>query len=217
MDIGTNGEMCLWHKDRLFVASTAAGPAFEGVGISHGMRAGTGAVDRVALKDGKISVHIIDAITARGICGGGLIEGVAALLELGIIDETGYMEEKFAFCEGAELTPEDLRKLQMSKSAISAGIKTLIKTAEVDFAEQTLLAGGFGSNLNIQSARRIGLLPENAKNVTVIGNAALGGASMLLLDEKLMEKCVDITQNTILVELATSSAFSEYFMEDMMF
>ena len=79
------------------------------------------------------------------------------------------------------------------------------------------LAGGFGSNLNIQSARRIGILPENAKNVTVIGNAALGGASMLLLDEKLMEKCVDITQNTILVELATSSAFSEYFMEDMMF
>ena len=217
VDIGTNGEMCLWHKDRLFVSSTAAGPAFEGVGISHGMRAGTGAVDRVFIKDGKISVHIIDAITARGICGGGLIEGVAALLELGIIDETGYMAEKFAFCEGAELTPEDLRKLQMSKSAISAGIKTLIKTAEVDFAEQTLLAGGFGSNLNIQSARRIGLLPENAKNVTVIGNAALGGASMLLLDGNLKAECQKILNKATVVELASSPIFSEYFMTDMTF
>ncbi len=217
VDIGTNGEMCLWRGGKLYIASTAAGPAFEGVGISHGMRAGQGAINRVFLKDGKISVNIIDSFVARGICGGGLIEGVAALLELEIIDETGYMEENYAFSEGVELTPEDIRKIQMSKSAISAGIKTLLQAAKTEKAYKTLLAGGFGSSLNIASAQKIGLLPSAAENVTVVGNSALGGASMLLMNKNLTEKCNDISKEAILVELATSSVFSEHFMNDMMF
>ncbi len=217
VDVGTNGEMCLWHNDKLYVCSTAAGPAFEGVGISCGMRAGRGAIDRIMLNEGKISVHVIDDFLAKGICGGGLIEGIAALLELEIIDESGFMEEPFAFYEGVELTPDDIRMVQMSKSAISAGIKTLLKSSAAEKAEETLLAGGFGSSLNIVSARKIGLLPSQAQNVKVVGNSALGGASMLLLDKTKREECSKIPKKAIVVELASNPIFSEHFMNDMMF
>ncbi|NCB05686.1 MAG: DUF4445 domain-containing protein, partial [Clostridia bacterium] len=100
MDVGTNGEVALWHEGKLYVASTAAGPAFEGVGISCGCGSVSGAVDKVWVENGKLGVHTIDCAPPVGICGSGLIDAIAAMLELGWIDETGAMDEEEAAVAG---------------------------------------------------------------------------------------------------------------------
>ena len=120
-DIGTNGEMALWNGDRLTVCSTAAGPAFEGVGITMGMRGADGAIDKVSVVDSQLSAHVIGEGEPVGICGSGLVDAVAAMLELEAIDEVGYLEEdEFVIKAPVCLTPKDIRMLQLAKSAICA-------------------------------------------------------------------------------------------------
>ncbi len=217
-DIGTNGELCLVKDGNLFVTSTAAGPAFEGVGITCGMRAQSGAIDSVKIINNSLSVHAIGDTEPRGLCGAGLIEATAALLELGIIDETGGMEEKYYLSKNVYLTQQDIRNLQLSKSAISAGIKTLLCEAGATDPVPVMLAGGFGTALNPESTLRIGLLPKGkVGQIKPIGNAALGGAAMLLLNKSLKEKCDLIAKTATHVDLALSPTFSEFFMTDITF
>lgn len=221
VDIGTNGEMAIWHGGRLTVCSTAAGPAFEGVGISMGMRGETGAIDKVTFSDGKLNAHVIGDGAPIGICGSGLVDAVAYMLDAEILDETGAMEyEPFMISSPVRLLQSDIRMLQLAKSAICAGLLTLTESAGLDTSAIPLLyiAGGFGNYLNKQNAAKIGLLPAAlANNSITVGNAALGGASMLLLNSDVRATAKQIAAMAETLELSTSKVFSEHYMLGMMF
>ena len=221
VDIGTNGEMGLWHDGQLTVTSTAAGPAFEGVGISMGMRGGPGAIDRVTVEDGELSAHVIGGGEPVGICGSGLIDAVACLLETEILDETGYLEDDEAvIADPVTLTDQDIRMVQLAKSAIHAGLKTMliVNDVENDQVATLYVAGGFGEYLDMESAGKIGLLPvELTRKVKVVGNAALSGASMLLLNKKFRADCSQLSQNAKVQSLAANPIFADEYMEGMMF
>ena len=219
-DIGTNGEMALWHNGKLTVCSTAAGPAFEGVGISMGMRGADGAIDKVSIENGQLKAHVIGNGTPTGICGSGLVDAVACMLDLEILDDSGYLEDdEFIIQAPVYLTPKDIRMLQLAKSAICAGIVTLTESEKLNTANISTLyiAGGFGTYLNKDSAARIGLLPKNlAKKSKAVGNAALVGASMMLLSNEIKEKAVELAKNANTINLSTSPAFSELYTSGMM-
>lgn len=221
VDIGTNGEIALFDRGNLSVCSTAAGPAFEGVGISCGMRGAPGAVDGVSIVNGELMASVIGNIAPKGICGSGLVDAIACMLDLEIIDETGYLEDDFVeIAKGVQITAEDIRMVQLAKSAIYSGICTLLHTSGTDAASlyKTYIAGGFGNYLNMRSAARIGLLPrELTKSIEIIGNAALSGASMLLLDKELYKKAEEIAKSAKCVELASNPVFAEFYMNSMMF
>ena len=220
-DIGTNGEMVLWHENTLYACSTAAGPAFEGAGISMGMSGRTGAIDRVWEQDGALHAHVIGEAEPVGLCGSGLVDAVAALLDTEALDETGYLEDDPAeIAAPVTVTQEDIRAVQLAKSAIHAGMRTLIHTAKLDCddVDTLYIAGGFGSYLDVKNAGKIGLLPEELTDrVTVLGNAALTGASMLLLCDDLRPVCEKLAKETKIVELATNPVFVSEYMERMMF
>ncbi len=220
-DIGTNGEMVLWHENTLYACSTAAGPAFEGAGISMGMSGRTGAIDRVWVQDGVLQAHVIGEADPVGLCGSGLVDAVAALLDTELLDETGYLEDDPAEISApVTVIQEDIRAVQLAKSAIHAGMRTLIHTAKLDCddVDTLYIAGGFGSYLDVKNAGKIGLLPEELTNcVTVLGNAALTGAAMLLLRDDFRPVCEKLAKETKVVELAANPVFVSEYMERMMF
>lgn len=221
VDIGTNGEMALWHESRLFCCSTAAGPAFEGAGISMGMSGKIGAIDHVSVQNGKMHAHVIGDSSPKGICGSGVIDAIACLIELELLDETGSLEDDpLIVSPPVYLTQNDVRMIQLAKSAIHAGIRTLLSSARLDCnALHTLsVAGGFGSYMNIENAGRIGLIPsELTSRVRVIGNAALSGASMLLLDRNCRSVCEQYAQSAQVIDLTSNPRFAEEYMERMLF
>ena len=220
-DIGTNGELALWQNGTLYVTSTAAGPAFEGAGISCGCGSMPGAIDRVWCENGKICIHTIGDPPAVGLCGSGLVDAVAAFLETGDIDETGAVEEAFLpLAENVRLLPADIRAVQLAKGAIAAGIRTLLEAANVQEAdiEALYIAGGFGSHLNVTSAAAIGLIPGTLTDrVTVLGNAALSGAARLLLNREETGGAKTLAARAQSVHLGGNSRFSHHFMEAMLF
>ena len=220
-DIGTNGEIALWKDGVLYVTSTAAGPAFEGAGISCGCGSVTGAIDRVWVEQGRLGVHTIANAPAVGLCGSGLIDAVAALLELGEVDETGAMEEESALLAGeVRLLPRDVRAVQLAKAAIAAGIETILEYAHtpLDQVRRLYIAGGFGRHLNLASAAAIGLLPRALiSRARVIGNASLSGAARILLDRSNVEKCRRIAEASVHVNLGGNPVFNEHYMEQMLF
>lgn len=220
-DIGTNGEMALWHHGKLYVTSTAAGPAFEGAGISCGCSSILGAIDKVDVVNGTLHCHTIGGRPAVGICGSGLLDAVAALLDTEIMDETGCLEDDVVHLTSAvRLTQADIRAVQLAKAATYAGITSLLAAANCDMEEvQTLyIAGGFGSHLNMRSAVRIGLFPAQlAGRVKIIGNAALDGASLLLTDISLRDAIEVFRKHTVHVRLDGNPDFAEHYVEAMLF
>ncbi len=219
-DIGTNGEMALWHGGRLTVCSTAAGPAFEGVGISMGMQATDGAVHRVSLCNGGLLANVIGGGTPKGICGSGLVDAVACMLDLEELDEGGYLEEDpYVIQWPVTLTQQDIRMLQPAKSAICAGLLTLLQNGGADANGVPVLyvAGGFGNELDPQSAARIGLLPRTlAKKARPVGNAALAGACVLLLNGAARQRAADAAAAARVIDLATDPVFSRLFVSGML-
>ncbi len=220
-DIGTNGEMALWHNGTLTVCSTAAGPAFEGVGITMGMRGARGAIDKVEISDGELLAHIIGNVTPVGICGSGLVDAVACMLDKEIVDVSGYLEhDLFMIKEPVALTQKDIRMLQLAKSAICAGLLTLIEcqNLKIEDVPTLYIAGGFGNYLNKESAARIGLLPRELANVSVtVGNAALSGASMLLLNSVFKTECATLAKKACVLDLSSNKIFSDRYMAGMIF
>lgn len=220
-DIGTNGEIALWKEGRLYVTSTAAGPAFEGAGISCGCGSVEGAVDKVWVEDGQVKIHTIGEKTPVGICGSGLIDAIAAFLEIEEIDETGAMEEdELVLAENVALQPKDVRAVQLAKAAIAAGIQTLLSVANTREEEIATLyiAGGFGSHLSVQSAAAIGLIPESlTSRVKILGNAALTGAAAALLDPGRKEELDLLAKNSTHVNLGGNPQFNQLYMENMLF
>ncbi len=220
-DIGTNGEIALWKGGELLVTSTAAGPAFEGAGISCGCGSVPGAVDRVWLENGRIAARTIGGQAAVGVCGSGLIDAVAAYLQTGDIDETGATEEDtLPLRDGVALLPKDVRAVQLAKAAIAAGLETLLRNANLapEDVDDLYIAGGFGSHLHIPSAVTIGLLPAAlAAKARAIGNASLEGASRLLLSREEGEKARGIAARSRHVALGGNPMFNERYIENMMF
>ena len=186
-----------------------------------GMGGSAGAVDRVTVTEGRLKAHVIGDAAAVGICGSGVVDAVACLLETGQLDDTGYLEEESAvICEPVTFTQNDVRMVQLAKSAIHAGIRTLRHTAGLECAqvESLLIAGGFGSYLDVGNAAKIGLFPEEMLPcIRVVGNAALSGASMLLLNEDYRAVCESYARDAKLVELSSNPYFADEYMERMLF
>ncbi|MGN0563707.1 MAG: ASKHA domain-containing protein, partial [Candidatus Heritagella sp.] len=227
-DIGTNGEIALWKDGKLFVTSTAAGPAFEGAGISCGCGSVPGAIDRVWTENGEIHCHTLGETPAVGICGSGLIDAVAAFLETGVIDETGAVTadsptasvSSLSLRDGIHLLPQDIRAVQLAKAAIRAGIQTLLETAGLSENDIVVLyiAGGFGSHLNVSSAAAIGLIPPGLENrVQILGNAALSGAAELLLNQNQLETVRSLAAGSVHLNLGGNPRFNENYMDALLF
>lgn len=222
-DIGTNGETALYKDGVLYVTSTAAGPAFEGAEISCGCGGEDGAVCRVWAEDGVLYAHTLGNLPATGICGSGIIDAVAAFLELGYIDETGatHKELKITANGGAvTLLPADIRALQLAKAAVAAGTEILLARSGTKAEEvQTLyLAGGFGNKLNTESAAEIGLFPAVlSKRARPLGNAALSGAVKILFDPSLAAEAERISSHALHISLGGSEDFNDAFIENIFF
>lgn len=248
LDIGTNGEMALGKGDRYVCCATAAGPAFEGAQIEMGMPASRGAVDKVWLEGRRIKYSVIGNDRPVGLCGSGLIDALAILLEAGIIDENGtilsgqelpilfrsYVFELEAedaaqssesslavhIAPGVYITQEDIRKLQLAKGAIAAGIDILFKEYGCKPCDLDILtfAGGFGNYIDKASAAAIGLFPpELLDRAKEVGNAAGNGAVSAALSQEAWERALDISGKMRYIELASYPHFDEIYVEHMNF
>ncbi len=251
IDIGTNGELVLAANGRLMACSTAAGPAFEGAQIKQGMRASAGAVEAVQYIDGDFKISTIDDAPARGICGSGLIDAAAALVDAGLINATGKLinpEEnpdqvpekfktrlnqakdgmEFILVPGSDsesgedivLSQSDLRELQLAKGAIYAGLKILLKEANLkeDDLDKILLAGAFGNYVRKESALTIGLLPQlSPEKIVAVGNAAGDGSRMALASKKVRERAFGLPEIVEHLELSTRQDFQEIFVDALKF
>ena len=220
VDLGTNGEMAMRHNGRMIACSTAAGPAFEGAGISKGMRGQTGAIDKVCISDGAMQSHVIGDTDPIGICGSGLVDAVSCMLKLGILEESGYLEKSTEITPSVSIEPKDIRALQLAKSAICAGIMTLIEREDLAPSDINILyvAGGFGAYLNTENAVQIGLIPKELESkMRAVGNAALVGAAMLLLNAKLRERVKNIMCDTEVIDLSINKTFADNYIACMSF
>ena len=184
VDLGTNGEMVVGNRDRLLCASTAAGPAFEGARISMGMRATTGAIAAVAREGNGVRCQVLGDAEPRGLCGSGLVDAVAAALDLGWVLPSGRLAQRteIPLAGPVRLTGGDIRELQLAKGAIAAGLDLLARQwgARIGDLHRIHLAGAFGNYITRQSSKRIGLLPFGPERVEPAGNTALLGAKLAL-------------------------------------
>jgi uncharacterized 2Fe-2S/4Fe-4S cluster protein (DUF4445 family) len=185
VDLGTNGEIALGNRQRILVASTAAGTAFEAGSIAMGMRAAAGAVSQVTVgADQRFECVVIGGGEARGLCGSGVVGAVAAGLSTGAIRPSGRLDsgKTLAIAGSVHLTQADVRELQLAKGAIAAGLRILLKQwgAAIGAVDALILSGAFGNYVDPASAIRIGLVETAAGRVVPAGNTALRGAKMLL-------------------------------------
>lgn len=222
IDIGTNGEMVLGDKHRRIACSTAAGPAFEGAKISQGMRGCPGAIDHVTLENGIICCHVLGGGEAMGLCGSGLLDLVACLLDAGLLEESGYLPGKSYTIPGTSvaLTQGDVREVQLAKAAIRAGIALMCEHLGVAPRDirRVLLAGAFGNYLNPASACRIGMIPPVLEGrITPIGNAAGEGAKACTLSRAAFAESQRLAAETEFLELASKPAFQDRFVDALEF
>ena len=186
VDLGTNGEIAIGNRDGIVCASTAAGPAFEAGSIRMGMRASTGAISRVSLSHGEMRATVIGDVEARGICGSGLVDAVAAGLQCGAILSSGRVADGtklFPVKAPVVLYQADIRELQLAKAAIASSFRLLMKrlNANAGTLKSIHLAGAFGNYVQAESAIRIGLIEAPIERIHASGNTALRGAKILLL------------------------------------
>ncbi len=223
VDLGTNGEIVIGNRHGALCASTAAGPAFEAGRIGMGMRAAPGAISRVVPKDGEFACHVLGARAARGICGSGLVDAVAAGLQIGRVLRTGRLAngtQALELIPPVSITQSDIRELQLAKGAIAAGVRILLERwgATLGELECVYLAGAFGNYINAASAHRIGLVELAPEKIEPGGNTALRGTKILLLGpshrSNLIERITRLTQH---VSLASNPHFQEVFADCMGF
>jgi len=220
IDIGTNGELVMGNAQSMIACSTAAGPAFEGAKIQCGMRGTEGAVDRVWLRDGKIEYHVIGETRPRGICGSGIVDLMAVLLEAGIVDETGRMEQsEYTLAEDVVFTQKDVREVQLAKAAISAGITLMARKLGISLEDilEVRIAGAFGNYMNAENACKIGMIPmELLPGIKGVGNAAGEGAKRALAKTYWDTACA-LAQQTQFLELASIADFQDAFVDALEF
>ena len=239
IDIGTNGEMALGNANGWMSCATAAGPAFEGAEIACGMDGSPGAIDKVTAEDGDLVTHVIGEGKAVGLCGSGLIDAVSALLTVGEITEAGRMlppdeaPEKIRrrvfrredgtlavmLQDGVFIAAQDIREVQLAKSAIRAGAETLLQLQGKTAADITslVIAGGFGSFMDKRSALHIGLLPQvPIGKIVHVGNAA-GAGAVLTLTAQGEADLAAFSETCAYLELSSSQEFNENYLEYMAF
>lgn len=220
IDIGTNGEIMLKKDGRCFACSCAAGPAFEGAHIACGTGAVAGAIDHARVENGEIVYTTIGGGEATGICGSGLIDLTAALLERGDITPMGRMAGDVRLSERVYLARSDIREVQLAKAAIASGIRILAEQAGAALAdiEKVYLAGGFGNFIGLDSACRIGLLPAALRaKIVPVGNAAGSGSVRLLVSEQARRRAEELRQATRCVELAAMPDFNDVYTDELLF
>ncbi|MDK2929876.1 MAG: hypothetical protein PWR07_7 [Bacillota bacterium] len=239
VDIGTNGEMVLGNRDWLLACACSAGPAFEGVGIRHGMRAMKGAIERVEVDPSRDAVvyRTIGAARPAGICGSGLIDCLASLRRAGIISRNGSFDtayegrrmragdsgpefvlafaEETATGEDIYISEPDVKNLIRSKAAVYAGIRSMLRMVDQDISDikKILVAGGFGNYLNVRKAIEIGLLPDLPESVyRYVGNTSVEGAKMCLLRREARREVELVARRMTYLELSVGNTFMEEFV-----
>lgn len=230
VDLGTNGEMALGNRDKRFIASAPAGPALEGGKLTWGTGSVPGAICGVRIERGRAKVRTIDNALPVGICGTGIIEAMAALVAEGLVDATGkladpYFHKGFPLAstldyERITLSQQDIREIQMAKSAIRAGIESLIERSGLSRQRirQVWLAGGFGYYLDPQKAAVIGLLPPDlAERTTAVGNTSLKGAIGLLTGAVTLDTLQAIADGAEEIVLGNDEAFQRLYIDYLNF
>lgn len=219
-DLGTNGELVLSHKGRLYCTSTAAGPALEGACIECGTGGISGAIDRVYRTESGYSYTTVGGAEPVGICGAGLVDAVALAVTDGLIDESGYMEENLVLCDKVYISQKDIRQYQLAKSAIYSGIETLCDVVGIDKTDidAFYIAGGLGYYINPESAFASGLLPRiDINKVIAAGNTSLQGALMCVGNPQAIEEMRRISESCQTVDLGGNPDFNDRFMNNMFF
>ena len=229
LDIGTNGEIVLKHNGTYYCCAAAAGPAFEGGGIEKGMIAESGAINHVKRTyepDVETYFTVIGGGMARGLCGSGLLDTLAVLLDLQVVDNSGRMHggDKYWLTSGDEngvyITAGDIRKLQLAKAAIAAGIQVLLHYAGISENDIKVftLAGGFGNYMDLKGAERIGLYPKRMLGFAkAAGNTAGEGAVLALKSEDARKQLSKIKEQCEYVELSSMTFFNDRYVEQMAF
>jgi uncharacterized 2Fe-2S/4Fe-4S cluster protein (DUF4445 family) len=234
MDIGTNGEIVIGNSDWMVTASCSAGPAFEGGGIKHGIIAAEGAIEDIKIDPSSYEPQVgtIGNVKAKGICGSGLINTVAELLERGVIGQNGKFNRdlptkrirpsadgyEYVMARASEtqtggdivITEVDIDNLMRAKAAMYAGVQTLSKSVGIDCCnfDQVIIAGAFGSNIDIKGAITIGLLPELPEDRFVfIGNGSLLGARLTSFSTDLLDDARRVAQMMTNFELSENVDF----------
>ncbi len=242
IDIGTNGEVVIGNREWLIATSCSAGPAFEGGGIKHGMRATDGAIETVEIDPVTFEPTILTVADLKpiGICGSGVIDAVAELLKAGVISQNGRFKtgldtwrvrendgaNEYVLVEaelsgsGEEIvvTEADIDNLVRAKGAVFAGIKTLLESVGLDWSdlEQIYVAGGFGKHLRIEQAQSIGLFPEvDVDKFTFLGNGSLLGARLVSFSKDMIKAAEQVAMTMTIVELSDNQTFMDHYMAAM--
>jgi uncharacterized 2Fe-2S/4Fe-4S cluster protein (DUF4445 family) len=234
IDIGTNGEIVAISKGKMMATSTAAGPAFEGMNISCGLRAEEGAIDEFNIEENfTISYSTIGDITPRGICGSGLIDIAASLIERGVVLPNGRFnnnldikikdrlrDKKFYITEAIYISQKDIRQIQLAKGAIGAGIRMLLLEMNLSVEElnEVVIAGAFGYHINPSSLKTIGIIPKgfNGK-ITFVGNSSIEGARLALINKASIGAMEELKYEMEVLELSIQDKFQEYFVKELSF
>jgi len=241
VDVGTNGEIVCGSEARSVATAAPAGPAFEGGQVRCGMRATAGAIEGVDLEHGDVRLEVIGDVAPVGMCGSGLIDAVAQLRAVDLVDETGALLSRddaaghplaerivelegglkaFELAPGVVLTQLDIRELQSAKGAIATGIEVAMDTlgwTAVDL-DEVLLAGSFGSYINPQSARLLGLVPPvPVERIKAVGNTASEGAKMALMSFREREVAFELPSFVEYLELSAQEDFNDRFIRNLRF
>ncbi len=249
IDIGTNGELVIGNKNVLISSSCATGPALEGAHIKFGMRAAPGAIERIRIDPETLDVNFkvigqeewhsdLKIKTAKGICGSGIIDGVAELYRAGIIDKSGRFRKEFSSTrlrisdekpgfviawkeetsigKDITITQHDVRNVQLAKGALYTGAKLMMKRLGIEKVDRVVLAGAFGSYIDPEEAMVLGMFPDcDLKNVYAVGNAAGDGARIALLNRDKRVEAEEIARRVEYMELTLEEDFQKEFLEAM--
>ena len=239
MDVGTNGEIVLGSREWMVTCACSAGPAFEGAGVASGMRATKGAIEDIWINDANLepTFRVIGGVKPRGICGSGLIALLAEMFLTGVIDKSGNFVDssktprirqgehgwEYVICDGNEtsdgndivITHVDVDNLLRAKAAIYAGFSVLANSVGIplEWVEQVLIGGSFGKYINVEKAIEIGLLPDLPwDKFQFLGNTAVRGAYLALLDRKARQKINEIASRMTYIELSADNTFYDAFI-----
>ncbi|HEX9116403.1 MAG TPA: ASKHA domain-containing protein [Anaerolineae bacterium] len=237
IDIGTNTEMCLAANGAMTSLSCASGPAFEGAHIKFGMRAAPGAIERVRIEDGRVEFKTIGDERPVGLCGSGLLDAVAQMRDFGALDSGGRLgpgpnvreadgDAEFVIASATQagngqdivVSQHDIRELQLAKGAIRCGIETLLQNAglRAEDLDRVIIAGAFGTYIDVESAITIGMLPElPLERVSQVGNAAGTGARLALISRSMRHQAQQLAGRVRYLELARAPGFMRNFASAM--
>jgi uncharacterized 2Fe-2S/4Fe-4S cluster protein (DUF4445 family) len=228
MDIGTNTELIVGNRHKIFAASCPAGPAFEGGKISWGMPGLPGAIEKFEIKaDGSVLSNVIGDVPAEGICGSGLIDILSELLRTGRINSLGRFEDgekKFVVSANNEqeiyVNESDINELAQAKGANVAGLHVVFNKYGIRFEDLDVfyLAGGFGRHLNVNSSKRIGLIPNiDDSKILQVGNASIEGACIALLSRTTRMELEGLVKKVTHCRLEADPNFFDYFVDGCQF